>query len=124
MEVGGTNLLQILIPLSLKMGNVATGIHPGMPRDFLPQGWQWAYDSIRSTSREVAAPYIPGKTPTTVFDFFVISPNVELKSVRTAETGFNNSNHQPVRLEFILIYKLKFFAYGSSGVSVNFYKTQ
>ncbi|MBK7175206.1 MAG: hypothetical protein IPH84_18760 [Bacteroidales bacterium] len=89
-------------PTFIKDGNVATGIHPGMPRDFLPQGWQWAYDSIRSTSREVAAPYIPGKTPTTVFDFFVISPNVELKSVRTAETGFNNSNHQPVRLEFRL----------------------
>lgn len=40
--------------------------------------------------------YQKGKTKTTIIDFFVVSPNVIVESVKTIKTGFENSDHQPV----------------------------
>jgi endonuclease/exonuclease/phosphatase family metal-dependent hydrolase len=84
---------------ALNDGNLAKCIYPGIPAGFLPEGWKWAYDPLNATNRDVNAPYSHGKTRTTIIDFFVLSPNVKLKSVRTLETGFEFSDHQPVEME-------------------------
>ncbi len=77
-------------------------IKPPIPADFLPEGWQYAYDPKLPTNRDVDIPYSEGKTKTTLIDFFVLSPNIDLISAETIPTGFVESDHQPVSLKVIL----------------------
>jgi len=81
---------------AVSKGYDARCIHPGIPEHALPENWQWAYDSFLPTNRDVRTPYRTGVTPVTLIDFFVLSPNIELKGVKTIETGFRFSDHQPV----------------------------
>lgn len=77
-------------------------IQPSIPADFLPEGWQYAYDPKQPTNRDVDIPYAEGKTKTTLIDFFVLSPNIGLISTETIPTGFEESDHQPVSLKIVL----------------------
>lgn len=81
---------------SIRDGNVTYAITPGIPPDFLPQGFTWAYDPRYPTNRNVDTPYTNGRTPTTLIDFFVLSPNISLISTNTIQTGFEFADHQPV----------------------------
>ena len=80
-------------------GNIAYAISPGISADFLPEGFSWAFDPNSATNRDVDKPYTKGKTPTTVIDFFVLSPNVKLISVNTVQNNFEFADHQPVGME-------------------------
>ncbi|MFH1120081.1 MAG: hypothetical protein V1775_09660 [Bacteroidota bacterium] len=77
-------------------------IKPPIPADFLPEGWQYAYDPQHSTNRDVDIPYTEGKTKTTLIDFFVLSPNIRLISAKATPTGFKESDHQPVTIKVVL----------------------
>jgi len=77
-------------------------IRPPVPADFLPEGWQYAYDPLHPTNRDVDIPYLEGRTKTTLIDFFVLSPNVGLVSAITTPTGFKESDHQPVSVKVFL----------------------
>jgi endonuclease/exonuclease/phosphatase family metal-dependent hydrolase len=68
-------------------------------RGFMPEGWQWSYDPDVMTNRKLAAPYQPGKTYTTVIDFYLTSPNITVLSVEGQDLDFDYSDHQPVRLQ-------------------------
>ncbi|MFN8134262.1 MAG: hypothetical protein U0Z17_03150 [Bacteroidales bacterium] len=68
----------------------------GIPPDFLPHGFTWAYDPKYPTNRNVDTPYTKGRTPTTLIDFFVLSPNITLVSTNTIQTNFEFADHQPV----------------------------
>ena len=59
-------------------------------------GWQFVFDPEQPTNRDVDRNYQKGKTKTTIIDFFVVSPNITVESVKTIKTGFENSDHQPV----------------------------
>jgi endonuclease/exonuclease/phosphatase family metal-dependent hydrolase len=83
-------------PDSIRDGNIAYAITPGIPPDFLPEGFTWAYDPGYPTNRNVDTPYHKGKTPTTLIDFFVFSPNITLVKINTIQTGFEYADHQPV----------------------------
>jgi endonuclease/exonuclease/phosphatase family metal-dependent hydrolase len=63
---------------------------------FPAEGWTWAYDPKVPTNRKAAEVYEPGKTFVTLIDFYLLSPNVELLSVRGVDTDFRWSDHQPV----------------------------
>jgi endonuclease/exonuclease/phosphatase family metal-dependent hydrolase len=67
-----------------------------IPKDFLPSGWKWLYDNINPSERNVIAAYNSQATPTTIFDFFLISPNIEEVSVKCINLNFENSDHNPV----------------------------
>ncbi len=67
-------------------------------KDFLGPEWTWAYDSELPTNRRVATPYDRSTTLTTVIDYYLLSPNVELEKVETIDVDFQNSDHQPIRL--------------------------
>jgi endonuclease/exonuclease/phosphatase family metal-dependent hydrolase len=71
--------------------------------DFMPDGWQWVYDPKVPSNRRVISPYVKGKTPTTVIDFLLISPNIEKKNVETINLDFKYSDHQPVLAKLKLI---------------------
>ena len=67
----------------------------------LPSGWALAYDLTTPTCRLLNQPYNPADTANTqyyVIDGFIVSPNVELKSVATLDKEFENSDHNPVKM--------------------------
>ncbi len=79
---------------------------PGvLENELLDEGWRFAYDTAVPTCRLLNQPYDPSDTAHTqyyVIDGFILSPNVELKSVATLDCGFENSDHNPVELVAVL----------------------
>jgi len=69
-----------------------------LPTELTPPDWYWAVDPAAPTNRTVEQPYRSGVNFTSVIDGFVVSPNVEVAEVRTLDLGFENSDHNPVRL--------------------------
>ena len=55
------------------------------------------------TCRSAEIPYTPGVNYVNVLDGFIVSDNVRVNSVRNIDTGFAYSDHNPVRMEFVLI---------------------
>jgi endonuclease/exonuclease/phosphatase family metal-dependent hydrolase len=84
-------------------GDVVKTIDPLIPSDLLPQGWTWAYDPEIPTNRNIDITYEKGITKTTIIDYFVVSPNVEILEVKTTSTSFEYTDHQPVFLKVRLI---------------------
>ncbi|WP_299983485.1 endonuclease/exonuclease/phosphatase family protein [Desulfobacula sp.] len=70
-------------------------------KDYLPE-WSWAYDRKIPTNRRLVAPYDQKTTLTTVIDFFLVSPNIEVKQVQGIYLDFEHSDHHPVKLEVSL----------------------
>lgn len=69
------------------------------------EGWKFAYDPDTPTCRLLNQPYDPTDSVNTqyyVIDGFILSPNVELKTVETLDLDFANSDHNPVLLNFEL----------------------
>lgn len=77
-------------------------ILPCIPEDLIPKGWVYAYDPTHTTNRDVNIPYVEGLTYSTLIDFFILSPNVRLHSVRTLPTGYSDADHQPIAMKVIL----------------------
>ena len=74
-----------------------------IPDGYLPDEWKWVFDSSAATNRRVMIPYERGITPTTIIDFYLLSPNVEAITVNTFDRVFRNSDHQPVCLKLRLL---------------------
>ncbi len=66
-----------------------------MPGDLLP-GWQLVYDARVPTNRRAYIPYDPTITPTTLIDFYILSPNVEIVQVEGLHLDFLYTDHNPV----------------------------
>jgi endonuclease/exonuclease/phosphatase family metal-dependent hydrolase len=73
-----------------------------IPDDFFPDNWVYAYDPTVSSNRKCRNPYKKGETFETLIDFFLVSPNVQVKKVQGINQGFQFSDHQPVRMEVFL----------------------
>jgi endonuclease/exonuclease/phosphatase family metal-dependent hydrolase len=69
-----------------------------VPKDYLPSNWIWAFDASTPSNRKVDKPYVKNETYTTVIDFYLLSPNVQLLEVRGLSNDFAYSDHQPVRM--------------------------
>jgi endonuclease/exonuclease/phosphatase family metal-dependent hydrolase len=76
-------------------------IEPEIPKDFFPDGWRVIYDPGVPTNRDVSQSYQKDLTPTTIIDFFVCSPNVQVTSFQTIDLGFQYSDHNPVKMIFM-----------------------
>ncbi|MFW5645295.1 MAG: endonuclease/exonuclease/phosphatase family protein [Bacteroidota bacterium] len=68
-------------------------------KDYLPEGWKWAYDKTMPTNRRVSTIYERGTTPTALIDFFLVSPNIHIESITGIDMNFQYSDHQPVILK-------------------------
>lgn len=77
---------------------------PQQALDLPGRDWKHVFDPQYPTNREVSAAYVPGQTPCTIIDFFICSPNIEIKRVKTLYDAFEFSDHQPVYLSFELMY--------------------
>lgn len=67
-----------------------------------PEGFAVSYDGKTPTNRSNDKVYKSGESYTTLIDYFVHSPNVEVISVRGIDLQFRHSDHQPVVLKFCL----------------------
>lgn len=70
-----------------------------VPKGWTPVGWQWACDRSTPSLRATNRPYVEGENFITVVDAFMVSPKIQIRSVRTQNLGFENSDHHPVHLE-------------------------
>ncbi|MGN1018379.1 MAG: hypothetical protein ACI4PB_06170, partial [Oscillospiraceae bacterium] len=81
---------------------------PGIiPEDIVPEGWTLAYDLDTPTCRLLNQAYDADDTENTqyyVIDGFILSPNVQLNTVKTLDEGFTYSDHNPVKLNVTLKY--------------------
>ena len=90
-----------------------TDKYPLLDKDFwapgelksLKNGWQYAYDDRRPSCRLLNEAYDPRNSDTQfyIIDGFILSPNVELKTVYTMDEGFVYSDHNPVYMQFSLL---------------------
>lgn len=70
-------------------------IPPSMSFDYISDGWIWAYDPDVPTNRHVETA-LDENTFKTIIVFFLLSPNVELITVKAIDMNFEYSDHQPV----------------------------
>jgi len=66
--------------------------------DFMPAGWQWAYDSNVPTNRKLKNKLDYGETFVTLIDYYLVSPNVKVQQVAGKNLKFAYSDHNPVSL--------------------------
>jgi len=71
----------------------------GIESDYMQREWKWIYDPATPSFRTVMAAYDPATTPTSVCDFFLISPNIESVYIKCQDLGFANSDHNPVLMK-------------------------
>lgn len=85
---------------TFKTAGDTEGYEPrNVPMDFLPEDWVWVYDPTTPTNRSAKNPYQPKVTFTTLIDYFLISPNVQVSKVKGINMDFQFSDHQPVWME-------------------------
>ncbi len=72
-----------------------------LPADFLKE-WQRMYCDTLPSNRRIQAPYAKGKTLTTVIDFYIASPNITVSKHNAQNLDFENSDHQPLLINFLL----------------------
>jgi endonuclease/exonuclease/phosphatase family metal-dependent hydrolase len=66
------------------------------------EGWQWAFDPGIPTNRFLDQAYQQGNTATTLIDFFLLSPNIELLEAETYDLSFRHSDHHPLRVKVVM----------------------
>jgi endonuclease/exonuclease/phosphatase family metal-dependent hydrolase len=73
-------------------------------KDYLPDGWSFVTDYDKPTSRLLNEVYSGNydNTQLYIIDGYIISPNIECKSVETIENNFSYSDHQPVKIKIKL----------------------
>ncbi|MCF8331845.1 MAG: endonuclease/exonuclease/phosphatase family protein [Bacteroidales bacterium] len=74
-------------------------IEPRLDQDAFPANWKWAYEKKKPTNRSNDKPYVKGENSTTIIDYFLVSPNMNIDTVITQGLGFENSDHNPVFLK-------------------------
>ncbi|OAB35295.1 endonuclease/exonuclease/phosphatase family protein [Paenibacillus glacialis] len=72
------------------------------PETFSAEGFQWANDPTIPSVRTLDIPYQKGVNFLAVIDGFLVSPNIEIVSVKGHDLSFKNSDHNPVTGSFIL----------------------
>ncbi|MEI7726363.1 MAG: endonuclease/exonuclease/phosphatase family protein [Bacteroidota bacterium] len=82
---------------SIVTGDQVTNIDPPIEPNFLP-GWQFVFDPAKPSNRFLDMSYQKGVNKTTIVDFFVVSPNIEVTHVTTIPMGFAYSDHEPVKM--------------------------
>jgi len=90
------------VPAVFRSGEKASPVTEQISDDFLPAAWQWVFDPAFPTNRDADSPYRKGLTGVHIYDFFLLSPNVQVDEIRTIPDGFTWSDHQPVYLRFSL----------------------
>jgi endonuclease/exonuclease/phosphatase family metal-dependent hydrolase len=71
-----------------------------LPYEHIKKDWEIITDTTVASVRTNERPYHKGENFTTIIDGFLVSPNVETLSVKTVDTEFKYTDHQPVLATF------------------------
>ena len=83
--------------------NMPNGYTPqATTTDMLPDNFSVWFDASFATNRSNDKPYNAKSTYTTLIDYFITSPGIEVLSVKTINMDFKFSDHQPVRLKVVI----------------------
>ena len=66
------------------------------------QGWHYVYDPTTATNRKNETSYTEGETYKTIIDYFYMSPNIEVDSIKGIDLHFAYSDHNPVKMKIRL----------------------
>jgi endonuclease/exonuclease/phosphatase family metal-dependent hydrolase len=66
-----------------------------IPADYLPE-WNFIFQNKIPTNRRLQTSFDKNLTLTTVIDFYLISPNIELVDIYAEDLEFEHTDHQPV----------------------------
>ncbi len=75
---------------------------PSRVSDNFLANWGWAYDPAFPTNRSLKAPLDHAKTPKQLIDYYLVSPNLDVRDCRTMALQFKYSDHEPVYLKVAL----------------------
>ena len=84
----------------ISSADVTMTVRPLLDEESIPKDWIVAYDPEVPTNRDLSLPYVKGTTATTIIEYFICSPNIEVIRVKALNLGFENSDHNPVWMEF------------------------
>ena len=73
-----------------------------MNENTFPGNWIWAYDASAPTNRQNYKSFVKGENGTTILDYFILSPNVELLQATSIDLEFENSDHNPVFVKVVI----------------------
>jgi endonuclease/exonuclease/phosphatase family metal-dependent hydrolase len=73
-----------------------------MKENIFPGDWTWAFDASAPTNRQNYKSFVKGENGTTILDYFIVSPNVELLQATSIDLEFENSDHNPVFVKVAL----------------------
>jgi endonuclease/exonuclease/phosphatase family metal-dependent hydrolase len=95
------------VPPGFDAKHFSKSIDPGytpqsITKEMLPANFTISYDSTMATNRSNVKVYNPESTYTTLIDYFVSSPGIEVLSVRGMDMQFRYSDHQPVIMKVVL----------------------
>ena len=96
---GDWNMCPVGFPTNTFRPKEAANPKRNIDKDFMPEGWQWAFDPTVATIRSTAHPYEKDSTFISLIDFYLVSPNVSIEKIEGIDLNFEYSDHQPVRLE-------------------------
>jgi len=71
-----------------------------LPHEKIKPNWQIVIDPQTPTNRSNERPYKRGENYTTIIDGYMVSPNVQAISVKTLDTDFEFTDHQPILARF------------------------
>lgn len=74
-----------------------------LTNDDLTSGYTWASSKNVPTCRSSDTGYIEGESYLVVIDGFIVSSNIQVNSVTNIDTEFMYSDHNPVKMEFVLL---------------------
>lgn len=73
-----------------------TEVIPRLKAEAMPQDWHWAWCRTTPTNRSNKKPFVKGENTTTIIDYYIVSPNLNVDTVITQDMEFKYSDHQPV----------------------------
>lgn len=73
-----------------------------LPEDFTPVGFKWAVDKDVPSNRAVDVPYEKNVNFLCTIDGFLVSSNIDIKSVKGHNLNFEYTDHNPVEVEVML----------------------
>lgn len=86
---------------SLAKGKQGDYLQTNIDSLFLPN-WNWTYDPSIASNRKNDKAYSKESTFTTIIDFYLTSPNIEIKECKGIDQEFKYSDHQPVTINIKL----------------------
>lgn len=86
------------VPNTTYSGHRFVPLPVSIPDGFFGNEWLFVYDNRAPSNRHLDQAYTKGTTGSTTIDFFIVSDMLEVVAHEVIDLGFENSDHNPVRI--------------------------